>query len=151
MKKSTLIEFVILAASAFFLLMILFIYAFASPYDELVLETTFTEMPVATSIIYFWLFLIFTITLVRQLILKFSKQFTNLILIISGSMLFYLFHIFANNARSKEITIKGNIIKYEVHDYTTGVICYRTFQFVALVVVIISLVKYVKSNKMHSA
>ena len=80
----------------------------------------------------------FSITLFRQIKLKFRSLILNLILISLGILLIILFNNFIQNTSFRQLTVKSGLIIYERTTLTTGYITFRILQLFILMLVIVS-------------
>ena len=120
------------------LFLFVFFYGLAFPLQELAFKLSSTKMSSEYGILYFWLISMFSITLFRQIKLKFRSLILNLILISLGILLIILFNNFIQNTSFRQLTVKSGLIIYERTTLTTGYITFRILQLFILMLVIVS-------------
>ena len=85
MIKSLTVEIVYFLLSFIILFLFVFFYGLAFPLQELAFKLSSTKMSSEYGILYFWLISMFSITLFRQIKLKFRSLILNLILMVMWS------------------------------------------------------------------
>ena len=138
MIKSLTVEIVYFLLSFIILFLFVFFYGLAFPLQELAFKLSSTKMSSEYGILYFWLISMFSITLFRQIKLKFRSLILNLILISLGILLIILFNNFIQNTSFRQLTVKSGLIIYERTTLTTGYITFRILQLFILMLVIVS-------------
>lgn len=138
MIKSLTVEIVYFLLSFIMLFLFVFFYGLAFPLQELAFKLSSTKMSSEYGILYFWLISMFSITLFRQIKLKFRSLILNLILISLGILLIILFNNFIQNTSFRQLTVKSGLIIYERTTLTTGYITFRILQLFILMLVIVS-------------
>ncbi len=138
MIKSLTVEIVYFLLSFIILFLFVFFYGLAFPLQELAFKLSSTKMSSEYGILYFWLISMFSITLFRQIKLKFRSLIPNLILISLGILLIILFNNFIQNTSFRQLTVKSGLIIYERTTLTTGYITFRILQLFILMLVIVS-------------
>lgn len=135
-----------------FILLFFFIivFGYTIPLNELAEKICFTKMNNDSVNFYFWLIIMYVITLLRQLEQKFTSYFTNCILIIVGGLLFYFFSVFAINARHSELTIEKDLVTFKAEEYTWGVIVFRLLQLSVGFIILLSVIKSINKYKFES-
>lgn len=91
MDQSIIVEIRYLLLSIAFLTIFVFFYGYVAPLNELAYQISYMEMSNNGMLFYFWMIITFTMTLFRQIKLRFNSDFPNLILIFIGLLLFYFF------------------------------------------------------------
>lgn len=138
MIKSLTVEIVYFLLSFIILFLFVFFYGLAFPLQELAFKLSSTKMSSEYGILYFWLISMFSITLFRQIKLKFRSLIPNLILISLGILLIILFNNFIQNTSFRQLTVKSGLIIYERTTLTIGYITFRILQLFILMLVIVS-------------
>ena len=138
MIKSLTVEIVYFLLSFIILFLFVFFYGLAFPLQELAFKLSSTKMSSEYGILCFWLISMFSITLFRQIKLKFRSLILNLILISLGILLIILFNNFIQNTSFRQLTVKSGLIIYERTTLTTGYITFRILQLFILMLVIVS-------------
>ena len=138
MIKSLSVEIVYFLLSFIILFLFVFFYGLAFPLQELAFKLSSTKMSSEYGILCFWLISMFSITLFRQIKLKFRSLILNLILISLGILLIILFNNFIQNTSFRQLTVKSGLIIYERTTLTTGYITFRILQLFILMLVIVS-------------
>ena len=138
MTKSLTVDIVHFLLSFIILFLFVFFYGLAFPLQELAFKLYSTKMSSEYGILYFWLISMFSITLFRQIKLKFRSLILNLILISLGILLIILFNNFIQNTSFRQLTVKSGLIIYERTTLTTGYITFRILQLFILMLVIVS-------------
>ncbi len=149
MDQSIIVEIRYLLLSIAFLIVFIFFYGFVASLNELAYRISYMEMSNNGMLFYFWMIIIFSITLFRQINLKFTSDFPNLILIIIGLLLFYFFYISAHNARSESLIITKNTMVYELKEITMAAIIFRILQLIIGIVIFWSVLKSFKNKQLE--
>jgi hypothetical protein len=149
MDKSIILEIRYLLLSFVFLIVFVFFYGYVGSINELAYRIFFIELSNNGMLFYFWMIIIFGITLLRQFDLKFSSDFPNLILIIIGLLLFYFFYISAHNARSQSLIITKNTMVYEVKKINRATLIFRFLQLIIGIVIFRSILKSFKNKRIE--
>ena len=141
MDKSITVEIRYLFLPIIFLIIFVFFYGYFGSLNELAYRIFYIEFSNNGILFYFWMIIIFCITLIRQIELKFNSDFPNLILIIIGLLLFYFFYISSLNARSENLIVTKNIMVYESKKITIAAIIFRFLQLIVGIVIFWSVLK----------
>ncbi len=149
MDQSIIVEIRYLLLSIAFLTIFVFFYGYVAPLNELVYQISYMEMSNNGMLFYFWMIITFTMTLFRQIKLRFNSDFPNLILIVIGLLLFYFFYISAHNSRSENLTITKDTMVYELNEITMATIIFRFLQLIIGVVIFWSVLKSFKNRQLE--
>ncbi|MBP7470056.1 MAG: hypothetical protein KA782_03070 [Flavobacterium sp.] len=149
MDQSIIVEIRYLLLSIAFLTIFVFFYGYVAPLNELVYQISYMEMSNNGMLFYFWMIITFTMTLFRQIKLRFNSDFPNLILIVIGLLLFYFFYISAHNSRSENLTITKDTMVYELKEITMATIIFRFLQLIIGVVIFWSVLKSFKNRQLE--
>ena len=149
MDQSIIVEIRYLLLSIAFLTIFVFFYGYVAPLNELAYQISYMEMSNNGMLFYFWMIITFTMTLFRQIKLRFNSDFPNLILIVIGLLLFYFFYISAHNSRSENLTITKDTMVYELKEITMATIIFRFLQLIIGVVIFWSVLKSFKYRKLE--
>ena len=149
MDQSIIVEIRYLLLSIAFLTIFVFFYGYVAPLNELAYQISYMEMSNNGMLFYFWMIITFTMTLFRQIKLRFNSDFPNLILIVIGLLLLYFFFISAHNSRSENLTITKNTMVYELKEITMATIIFRFLQLIIGVVVFWSVLKSFKNRQLE--
>ena len=149
MDQSIIVEIRYLLLSIAFLTIFVFFYGYVAPLNELVYQISYMEMSNNGMLFYFWMIITFTMTLFRQIKLRFNSDFPNLILIVIGLLLFYFFYISAYNSRSENLTITKDTVVYELNEITMATIIFRFLQLIIGVVIFWSVLKSFKNRQLE--
>ncbi|CAM3956232.1 hypothetical protein FLAN108750_01260 [Flavobacterium antarcticum] len=150
MIKSFTTEIFYIISSFIVLLLFSFFYGIAFPLEQLAFKLSYSKMSGIESILYFWIILMFLITLFRQITLKFRSYFSNLIIIILGIILLILFNNFIQNTSFQKLTVKEGLMIYEKKTLTTSYISFRILQLLILILVFFSSYKMFKKSKVEN-
>lgn len=146
MTKNELTEIKYLLFSFSLTLALLFIIALFSPSE---LEYLFPRNISRTAISWFLGFIVFcAIYGIRQIKLKFSESFPNLILILSAVLLLISLEILASNSVGQKLTITGNSLNYEKNIWNSSVLFFRLFQVIVGISLIYVLYKVIQLYKL---
>lgn len=151
MNKSEITEVYYFILSFIFLSVFIFFYGLAFSLQELSLRLSNTKMSNNQSLLYFWLIFMFSITLSRQIKLKFKSYYPNLILIILGLILILYFNIFSHNSRSYQITINEDSMIYKTENFANTYIIFRILQLFIIVILIISSLNILQIRKKNNS
>ena len=149
MDQSIIVEIRYLLLSIAFLTIFVFFYGYVAPLNELAYQISYMEMSNNGMLFYFWMIITFTMTLFRQIKLRFNSDFPNLILIVIGLLLFYFFYISAHNSRSENLTITKDTMVYELKEITMATIIFRFLQLIIGVVIFWSVLKSFKNRQLE--
>lgn len=149
MDQSIIVEIRYLLLSIAFLTIFVFFYGYVAPLNELAYQISYMEMSNNGMLFYFWMIITFTMTLFRQIKLRFNSDFPNLILIVIGLLLFYFFYISAYNSRSENLTITKDTVVYELNEITMATIIFRFLQLIIGVVIFWSVLKSFKNRQLE--
>ena len=149
MDQSIIVEIRYLLLSIAFLTIFVFFYGYVAPLNELAYQISYMEMSNNGMLFYFWMIITFTMTLFRQIKLRFNSDFPNLILIVIGLLLFYFFYISAYNSRSENLTITKDTMVYELNEITMATIIFRFLQLIIGVVIFWSVLKSFKNRQLE--
>lgn len=149
MDQSIIVEIRYLLLSIAFLTIFVFFYGYVAPLNELAYQISYMEMSNNGMLFYFWMIITFTMTLFRQIKLRFNSDFPNLILIFIGLLLFYFFYISAYNSRSENLTITKDTVVYELNEITMATIIFRFLQLIIGVVIFWSVLKSFKNRQLE--
>ena len=149
MDQSIIVEIRYLLLSIAFLTIFVFFYGYVAPLNELAYQISYMEMSNNGMLFYFWMIITFTMTLFRQIKLRFNSDFPNLILIFIGLLLFYFFYISAYNSRSENLTITKDTMVYELKEITMATIIFRFLQLIIGVVIFWSVLKSFKNRQLE--
>lgn len=149
MDQSIIVEIRYLLLSIVFLMVFAFFYGYVGSLNELAYQISYMKFSNNGMLFYFWMIILFCITFFRQINLKFSSDFPNLILIIIGLLLFYFFYISAHNSRSERLIITKNTMIYESQEITTATIIFRFLQLIVGIVVFWSVFKSVRNKQLE--
>ena len=149
MDQSIIVEIRYLLLSIAFLTIFVFFYGYVAPLNELVYQISYMEMSNNGMLFYFWMIITFTMTLFRQIKLRFNSDFPNLILIVIGLLLFYFFYISAHNSRSENLIITKDTMVYELNEITMATIIFRFLQLIIGVVIFWSVLKSFKNRQLE--
>lgn len=149
MDQSIIVEIRYLLLSIAFLTIFVFFYGYVAPLNELAYQISYMEMSNNGMLFYFWMIITFTMTLFRQIKLRFNSDFPNLILIFIGLLLFYFFYISAYNSRSENLTITKDTMVYELNEITMATIIFRFLQLIIGVVIFWSVLKSFKNRQLE--
>ena len=149
MDQSIIVEIRYLLLSIAFLTIFVFFYGYVAPLNELAYQISYMEMSNNGMLFYFWMIITFTMTLFRQIKLRFNSDFPNLILIFIGLLLFYFFYISAHNSRSENLTITKDTMVYELNEITMATIIFRFLQLIIGVVIFWSVLKSFKNRQLE--
>ena len=147
MNKSEIKEIYYFILSFVVLFLFMLFYGLAFSLQELSIKLSYTKMSNNQSLVYFWLIIMFLITLIRQFKLKFKSYYPNLTLIILGIILIIYFNIFTTNTTSYELTINEDTMVYKTENYTTGYIIFRILQLCIAVILLITALNIYRKNK----
>jgi hypothetical protein len=149
MDQSIIVEIRYLLLSIVFLIVFIFFYGYVGSLHELAYRISYIELSNNGMLFYFWMIIIFGITLFRQIDLKFTGDFPNLILIVIGLLLFYFFYISAHNTRSESLIITKNTMVYEVKEITITAIIFRFLQLIIGIIIFWSVLKSFKKRQLE--
>ena len=149
MDQSIIVEIRYLLLSIAFLTIFVFFYGYVAPLNELAYQISYMEMSNNGMLFYFWMIITFTMTLFRQIKLRFNSDFPNLILIFIGLLLFYFFYISDYNSRSENLTITKDTVVYELNEITMATIIFRFLQLIIGVVIFWSVLKSFKNRQLE--
>lgn len=149
MDQSIIVEIRYLLLSIAFLTIFVFFYGYVAPLNELAYQISYMEMSNNGMLFYFWMIITFTMTLFRQIKLRFNSDFPNLILIVIGLLLFYFFYVSAYNSRSENLTITKDTVVYELNEITMATIIFRFLQLIIGVVIFWSVLKSFKNRQLE--
>ncbi len=149
MDQSIIVEIRYLLLSIAFLTIFVFFYGYVAPLNELAYQISYMEMSNNGMLFYFWMIITFTMTLFRQIKLRFNSDFPNLILIFIGLLLFYFFYISAHNSRSENLIITKDTMVYELNEITMATIIFRFLQLIIGVVIFWSVLKSFKNRQLE--
>ena len=149
MDQSIIVEIRYLLLSIAFLTIFVFFYGYVAPLNELAYQISYMEMSNNGMLFYFWMIITFTMTLFRQIKLRFNIDFPNLILIFIGLLLFYFFYISAYNSRSENLTITKDTMVYELNEITMATIIFRFLQLIIGVEIFWSVLKSFKNRQLE--
>ena len=149
MDQSIIVEIRYLLLSIAFLTIFVFFYGYVAPLNELAYQISYMEMSNNGMLFYFWMIITFTMTLFRQIKLRFNSDFPNLILIVIGLLLFYFFYISAYNSRSENLIITKDTMVYELNEITMATIIFRFLQLIIGVVIFWSVLKSFKNRQLE--
>ncbi len=149
MDQSIIVEIRYLLLSIAFLTIFVFFYGYVAPLNELAYQISYMEMSNNGMLFYFWMIITFTMTLFRQIKLRFNSDFPNLILIFIGLLLFYFFYISAYNSRSENLIITKDTMVYELNEITMATIIFRFLQLIIGVVIFWSVLKSFKNRQLE--
>lgn len=149
MDQSIIVEIRYLLLSFVFLIVFVFFYGYVGSLNELAYRISFIELSNNGVLFYFWMITIYGITLLRQINLKFTSDFSNLILIIIGLFLFYFFYISAHNAHFQRLIVTKNTMIYEVKEITNATIIFRFLQLIIGIVIFWSVLKSFKNKQLE--
>lgn len=149
MDQSIIVEIRYLLLSIAFLTIFVFFYGYVAPLNELAYQISYMEMSNNGMLFYFWMIITFTMTLFRQIKLRFNSDFPNLILIFIGLLLFYFFYISAYNSRSENLTITKDTMVYELNEITMATIIFRFLQLIIGVVIFWGVLKSFKNRQLE--
>lgn len=149
MDQSIIVEIRYLLLSIAFLTIFVFFYGYVAPLNELAYQISYMEMSNNGMLFYFWMIITFTMTLFRQIKLRFNSDFPNLILIVIGLLLFYFFYISAYNSRSENLTITKDTVVYELNEITMATIIFRFLQLIIGVEIFWSVLKSFKNRQLE--
>lgn len=149
MDQSIIVEIRYLLLSIAFLTIFVFFYGYVAPLNELAYQISYMEMSNNGMLFYFWMIITFTMTLFRQIKLRFNSDFPNLILIFIGLLLLYFFYISAHNSRSENLIITKDTMVYELNEITMATIIFRFLQLIIGVVIFWSVLKSFKNRQLE--
>lgn len=150
MIKTYTSEIFYLILSLTVLLLFSFFYGLAFSLERLAFKLSYSKMSGIESILYFWIILMFSITLFRQIKLRFRRYFPNFTLIILGIILIILFNNFIPNTSFQQLIIKDGLVNYETETFTVGYITFRILQLLILIVLFFSSYNMFKKSKANT-
>ena len=133
MIKSLTVEIVYFILSIILLFLFIFFYGLAFSLQELAFKLSYIKMTSEYGIMCFWLVSMFSITLFRQIKLKFRSLLPNLILISLGIILMILFNNFIHKTSILQLNVTNGLMTYK---RTTLTISYFTFRFLQLLILV---------------
>ena len=147
MDKSIVLEIRYLLLSFVFLIVFGFFYGYVGSLNELAYRISFIKMSNNGVLFYFWMIIIYGITLLRQFNFKFTSDFQNLILIVIGLLLFYFLYISAHNARIQSLIVTKSVMVYRVKEITSATIIFRFLQLIIGIVIFWTVFKSFKNKQ----